>query len=73
MKIAVVGPIDSLVKKDSSAGTEIWTYNFAEVLLEKGHRVTLFASKGSVFSGELVEVAAPSDILNASGDRKSVV
>lgn len=50
MKIAIVGAIDSPVKKDSLAGTEIWTYNFAESLLGKGHRVTLFASKGSVFS-----------------------
>lgn len=67
MKIAIVGAIDSPIKKDSSAGTEIWTYNFAESLLEKGHRVTLFASKGSFFSGELVEVATPSDVLDAAG------
>lgn len=67
MKIAIVGAIDSPVKKDSLAGTEIWTYNFAEALLGKGHQVTLFASKDSVFSGELVEVATPSDILDTAG------
>lgn len=67
MKIAIVGAIDSPVKKDSSAGTEVWTYNFAEALLKKGHQVTLFARKDSVFSGKLVEVAKPSDVLDSSG------
>lgn len=62
MKIAIVGTLDKPIKHDSSGGTEIWTYNFVEGLIKKGHEVTLFSLKGSESTGKTVEVCSQSDI-----------
>lgn len=64
MKIAIVGAIDSPIKKDATAGTEIWTYTFAEALIKKGFDVTLFANSDSQFSGHLIKSVDYKDILN---------
>lgn len=75
MKIAILGPLDTPISKDALGGTEIWTYNFAEKLIEKGHSVNLFASEGSNFSGKLVEsarrdeVEIPGPVLKVSKDK----
>ena len=65
MKIALVGTIESPINRKSIAGTEVWTYNFAEELVKRGYQVTLFASSQSRCSGKLVVVSDRSDILNS--------
>ena len=70
MKIALVGPIDSAVSKNSLGGTEIWTYTFAESLVKKGHNVTMFAPSGSQFSGKLIEVNGNKDLHTAGSGEK---
>jgi len=64
MKIALVGTIETPINRDSIAGTEVWTYNFAENLIKRGHQVTLFASTGSKFSGDLVAVNDREDVID---------
>lgn len=71
MKIAIVGPIDNPVSGNSTAGTEIWTYNFSEELVKGGHDVTLFASAGSRFSGKLEQVIGGSAV-RKEGSREEV-
>lgn len=67
MKIALVGPLDSPVKKDASAGSEIWTYNFAEQLKKRGITTSLYAASGSEFSGELIITVDYKDLLKNDG------
>src|SRR3990167_2275276 len=55
MKIAILGEVARPIGQDSSAGTEIWTYNYAEALHKKGHQVSLFAGEAK-FSGRVVRV-----------------
>jgi len=62
MKIAIVGMLDTPITKNSLGGTEIWTYHFAEKLVELGHDVKLYASEGSHFSGPVIESAKRSQI-----------
>ncbi len=67
MKIALIGAIDSPIIKNATAGTEIWTYNYAETLVKRGHRVGLFANKESRFSGELIGTCSMADINKDDG------
>jgi len=67
MKIALVGPLDSPVKKNASAGSEIWTYNFAEQLKMRGISPSLYAASGSEFSGELITTVDYKDLLESDG------
>ncbi|MEI6144584.1 MAG: glycosyltransferase family 4 protein [Candidatus Berkelbacteria bacterium] len=62
MKIAILAALDTPVSADSLGGTEIWTHQYAEELISKGHDVTLFASEGSSFPGKLFESAKRSDV-----------
>lgn len=74
MKIGIVGPIDTPIGKDSTSGTEVWTYSLAEKLSKLGHHVTLFANNSSNFSGEVVGVVNQEEIFDNSGtDRVSPV
>lgn len=65
MKIALVGAIDSATGKNSSAGTEIWTYNFILELTARGHKVVLFGSKDSKVEQPLVASVDSKDIINS--------
>jgi len=62
MKIAIIGPIESAMTEHSVGGTEMWTYNFAEALVKRGHDVTLFGAEGSKFSGKFISVCNHDDI-----------
>lgn len=53
MRIAIIGAVDTPIKKDALGGTEIWTYNFAQKLQQRGHQVVLCANDKSEFSGDL--------------------
>ena len=68
MKIALIGDISRPTNMNSGAGTETWTYNYAEALVKKGHEVTLFACKGSDFSGKVIEICEPKDLFSKSLD-----
>jgi glycosyltransferase involved in cell wall biosynthesis len=67
MKIAVAGTIDTPIRASSSAGTEIWTYNFCQELVRQGHKVTLFADSSSKIDGEVVSVCRNSDLSEPNG------
>jgi len=67
MKVALVGPMDSPVSEDASGGTEIWTYNFAQQLVERGVDVSVYALSESYFSGRLISIASQKDILQKDG------
>lgn len=67
MKIAVAGTIDTPIRALSSAGTEIWTYNFCQELVKQGHSVTLFAASGSKIDGEVAPVCHNNDLLETDG------
>lgn len=67
MKIAVAGTIDTPIRASSSAGTEIWTYNFCQELVKQGHKVILFADSSSQVDGEVVPVCRHSDLLESKG------
>ena len=62
MKIAVVGTIDTPIRKDALGGTEMWTYSYAEKLKSKGHDITLFANDESKFSGKLIKVVRQKEL-----------
>jgi len=64
MKIAIVGSLYGAISENSLAGTEIWTYNFVQKLVERGHEVTLFARKESKTSAKLYPVCAEEDLIN---------
>lgn len=64
MKIAILGAIDSPVIKDATGGTEIWTYNFSEELMKRGHDVTVFANSESVLSSKLVKTTDYNDLID---------
>lgn len=65
MKIAILGAIDSPISRDATAGTEIWTYNYVEQLIKRGHKVTLFADSKSSTSGKLVETTEFKDLIDS--------
>lgn len=44
LRIAVIGNINKIISAKSSAGTEIWTYDFCSSLQERGVEVTLFSN-----------------------------
>lgn len=64
MKIAIVGAIDSAIKKDAIAGTEIWTYNFVKQMIERGYDITLFANSESKTPGKLIETTDYRDLID---------
>jgi len=66
MKIAIIGDISRPINANSSAGTESWTYGYAESLAKRGNEVTLFACKGSKISGKVVEICEPKDLFSKS-------
>lgn len=66
MKIAIIGDISRPINADSSAGTESWTYEYAESLAKRGHEVTLFACKGSQISGKVIDICEPKDLFSKS-------
>lgn len=70
MKIGLVGAIDTPINKNSTAGTEVWTYNFAERLIKLGHHVTLFANDASAFSGKLINVVKERELLDKNQTKK---
>lgn len=63
MKIAVVGAIDYPISKNTLGGSEMWTYNYVEALIEHGVDVTLFASSGSKTNAKNVAVCDHNDLL----------
>lgn len=65
MKIAIVGTIDTPIRKDALGGTEMWTYSHAEKLKSIGHEVTLFANDESEFSGKLVKVVKQKELFES--------
>lgn len=76
MKIAIVCPLDTPITKNAFGGTEIWNYVYAEKLFAEGHKVTIFASEGSEFSGKIIEVVqrkqveVPADVLTLSKEEQ---
>ncbi len=62
MKIAISGTIDTPIKKDALGGTEIWTYNFATKLKDRGIDVTLYANDQSDFLGKIVKSIRQQDV-----------
>ena len=67
LKIAIAGTIDTPINSSSSAGTEIWTYNFCQELVREGHKGVLFADASSKINGEVVSVCKKSEILESDG------
>lgn len=67
MKIAVAGTIDTPINKYSSAGTEIWTYDFCQELVKRGHKVTLFSVASSKINGKVIPVCSSKDIMDKEG------
>lgn len=51
LKIAIIGNISSVISNASSAGTEIWTYEYGSYLSSLGHEVTVFCNKESFIPG----------------------
>ena len=68
MKIAILSELNNTIKKDATAGTQIWTYDFAEELIRRGHHVTLFANSESKISDKIVKICSPKEINIGSED-----
>ncbi|MCX6812546.1 MAG: glycosyltransferase family 4 protein [Candidatus Berkelbacteria bacterium] len=62
MKIAIVGAIDSAIKKDALGGTEIWSYSFSNELTKRGHEVTIFANPESKIEQKLLSITGADKI-----------
>ncbi|PIU87582.1 hypothetical protein COS66_00170 [Candidatus Berkelbacteria bacterium CG06_land_8_20_14_3_00_43_10] len=54
LKIAIIGPPNQVITKNTPGGTEIFTYNLCRELTKLGHKVTLFASKSSKTDARLI-------------------
>lgn len=67
MRIAVIGPMDSLISINSTGGTEIWSATFVNALVGRGHDVTLFACAGSETLAKLVPVVTHDQIIDEVG------
>ena len=58
MKIAIVGTVHKPIQKNTTGGTEYFTYTLVEELVRLGHHVTLFATSDSQTSAQLVSVCS---------------
>ena len=68
MKIALIGEVRNAISKNPVAGTEAWTYTFAEELIARKYEVTLFANAESQISaGKIVKICKQSEIDANSG------
>lgn len=67
MRIAIVGAIDSPTKRDALGGTEIWNFNFAQSLVKRGIKVSLFCAKGSKTDCEMIFTSDAKDIISSDG------
>lgn len=71
MKIAIIAELNKPIQRDTFGGTEIWTYNFAEELIKRGHSVTIFARKESKTAAKLLSICKLKDLQGKKGEKLS--
>ncbi len=62
MKIAIIGTLERPIVENAKGGTEVWTYNFVEALVERGLDVTLFARSESKTLANLISICEEKDV-----------
>ena len=61
MRIGIAGILNKPIIAGSTGGTEIFTHALSEMLVKRGHDVTLFATSDSKVSAKLISVCSSKD------------